>query len=82
MCVDPDGELQEAWRALAAADFPREATAAFDDVTGVDYDTVDGPLRAAMQSADPLQEAHFAIGLVERHRALYRHVAELARTAR
>jgi ABC-type Fe3+ transport system substrate-binding protein len=82
MCVDPDGELQEAWRALAAAGFPREATAAFDDVTGVDYDTVDGPLRAAMQSADPLQEAHFAIGLVERHRALYRHVAELARTAR
>jgi hypothetical protein len=82
MCVDPDGELQEAWRALAAAGFPREATAAFDDVTGVDYDTVDGPLRAALQSADPLEEARFAIRLVEQHRALYRRVTALAKARR
>jgi ABC-type Fe3+ transport system substrate-binding protein len=82
MCVDPDSELQEAWRALEASGFPREAVAAFDDITGVDYDTVDGPLRAALQSADPLEEAHFAIALVDRHRALYKRVTELAREAR
>jgi hypothetical protein len=82
MTVDPDDELQEAWRALAAAGFPREATAAFDDVTGVDYGTVDGPLRAAMQSADPLEEARFAIRLVEQHRALYERVTALAKAGR
>jgi ABC-type glycerol-3-phosphate transport system substrate-binding protein len=82
MCVDPDGELQEAWRALAAAGFPREATAAFDDVAGVDYDLVNGPLRAALQSSDPLEEARLAIGLVERHRALYRRVTALAKEHR
>jgi hypothetical protein len=82
MCVDPDAELQEAWRSLAAAGFPREATALFDDVALVDYDTVDGPLRAALQSSDPLEEARWAIRLVLHHRALYRRVTALARSGR
>jgi len=82
MCIDPDAELQEAWRALAAARFPREATALFDDVSLVDYDTVDGPLRTALQSADPLDEARWAIRLAQHQRALYRRVAALARERR
>jgi iron(III) transport system substrate-binding protein len=79
MCVDPDAELQAATRALAAAGFPPRATALFDDVSLVDYDTVNGPLRAALQSPDPLEEAAWTIRLVEHHRALYRRVAALAR---
>jgi iron(III) transport system substrate-binding protein len=79
MCVDPDAELQAAWRALRAARFPPRATAAFDDVTLVDYDTVNGPLRTALQSSDPLDEARWATRLVERHRALYRQVVALAK---
>jgi iron(III) transport system substrate-binding protein len=79
MCVDPDTELQEAYQALAAAHFPPRATALFDDVTLVDYATVRGPLRAALQSADPLDEARWSIRLVRHHRALYRKVAALAR---
>jgi ABC-type Fe3+ transport system substrate-binding protein len=79
MCADPDAELGEAWRALAAAGFPPRATALFDDLTLVDYDTVSGPLRAALQSSDPLEEARWSVRLVQHHRALYRRVAALAR---
>jgi hypothetical protein len=79
MCVDPDAELRAAYEALAAARFPPRASALFDDVTLVDYDTVDGPMRAALQAADPLEEARWTIRLVEQHRALYRRVAALAR---
>jgi iron(III) transport system substrate-binding protein len=77
-CIDPDTELHQAWRALIDAGFPPAATKAFDDVELVDYDTVAGPLRAAMQSADPLDEARWTIRLVEHHRALYRRVRALA----
>jgi ABC-type Fe3+ transport system substrate-binding protein len=82
MCLDPDAELERAWRALIAAGFPREATARFDDVSLVDYETVAGPLRAALQAADPLEEARWTARLVEHHRALYREVAALAREGR
>ncbi len=79
MCVDPDAELADAWRALTDAHFPARATALFDDVALVDYDTVNGPLRAALQAADPLEEARWTVRLFEHHRALYRQVAALAR---
>jgi iron(III) transport system substrate-binding protein len=82
MCVEPDAELHEAWAALVAAHFPPRATAAFDDVTLVDYATVSGPLRAALQSAEPLDEARWTIRLVEQHRALYARVVALAREGR
>jgi iron(III) transport system substrate-binding protein len=81
-CIDPDDELKEAWRALILARFPPRATALFDDVTLVDYDVVSGPMRAALQSADPLDEANLAIRLVEQHRAIYRRVAALAEAGR
>jgi hypothetical protein len=79
MCIDPDVELRDAYAALAAAHFPPRATALFDDVSLVDYDTVSGPLRAALQAPDPLREARFSVRLAEQHRALYRRVAALAR---
>jgi ABC-type Fe3+ transport system substrate-binding protein len=79
MCVDPDAELRDAYLALAAAHFPPRATALFDDVSLVDYDWVNGSVRAALQSGDPLQEARLSVRLVEQHRALYRRVAALAR---
>ena len=82
MCLDPDAELGRAWRALVEAGFPPRATARFDDVSLVDYDTVAGPLRAALQSADPLEEARWTVRLVEHHRALYREVTALAREGR
>jgi len=82
MCVDPYPELEEAHAALIAAHFPKEATALFDDVSAVDYATVAGPLRAALQSADPMDEARWSIGLVRGFREQYRRVTALARQGR
>jgi ABC-type Fe3+ transport system substrate-binding protein len=82
MCLDPDAELAAAWDALTKAGFPPEATARFDDVSLVDYDTTAGPLRAALQAADPLEESRWTARLVDHHRALYREVAALAREGR
>jgi ABC-type Fe3+ transport system substrate-binding protein len=82
MCVDPERELQDATAALIAAGFPPEATALFDDVSAVDYATVAGPVRAALQSADPMDEARWSIRLVEGFRDQYRRVAALALAGR
>jgi len=82
MCVEPERELQEAYDALATAGFPAEATALFDDVSAVDYATVAGPLRAALQSPDPMDEARRAIRLVSGFREQYRRVTALARAGR
>ena len=79
MCIDPADELTDAAAALAAAHFPPRATALFDDVSAVDYAAVAGPVRAALQSSDPLDAARLSAGLVTRFRAQYRRVAALAR---
>jgi len=79
MCIDPADELTAAVAALTAAHFPPRATALFDDVSAVDYATVAGPLRAALQSADPLDAARLSARLVGEFRAQYRRVAALAR---
>jgi len=82
MCVDPEQELQEAYDALVRAGHPPEAAALFDDVSAVDYATVAGPLRAALQSTDPLDEAGWSIRLVAGFREQYRRVTALARAGR
>jgi len=79
MCIDPADELTAAAAALAAAHFPPRATALFDDVSAVDYATVAGPVRAALQSPDPLDAARLSARLVAEFRAQYRRVAALAR---
>jgi len=82
MCVDTEPELQQAHDALIAAHFPPEATALFDDVSTVDYATVAGPVRTALQSPDPLDEARLAIRLITSFREQYRRVTALARAGR
>jgi hypothetical protein len=54
----------------------------FDDVSAVDYTTVAGPLRAALQSVDPMDEARWSIRLVAGFREQYRRVTALARAGR
>ena len=82
MCVDPERELQDAYDALARAGFPPQASALFDDVSAVDYATVAGPLRAALQSVDPMDEARWTIRLAREFRDQYRRVTALARAGR
>jgi iron(III) transport system substrate-binding protein len=79
MCVETEPELAEAYGALAAAGFPPKATATFEDLTLVDYATVNGPIRAALKSNDPLAEAAWSRRLVRHFRELYRRAAALAR---
>jgi len=54
----------------------------FDDVSTVDYATVAGPVRTALQSPDPLDEARLAIRLITSFREQYRRVTALARAGR
>ena len=82
MCVDAATELTDAYGALSAAGFPPEATAAFDDVSAVDHATASGPLRAALRSPDPLQEAAWARRLLHSFRDGYARAAALARQGR
>ena len=52
MCVDPEPELQEAYAALADAQLPaRRRPRCSTTSRAVDYATVAGPLRAALQAA-------------------------------
>jgi hypothetical protein len=51
-------------------------------VSAIDYATVSGPLRAALQSPDPMDEARWTIRLVSGFREQYRRVAALARAAK
>jgi len=79
MCVDPAPELREAYQALTAAGFPPRATALFDDVSAVDYETVKGPLRAALRATNALDEVTWSNRLVRQFRDQYRQVTALAR---
>jgi iron(III) transport system substrate-binding protein len=81
MCVDPGPELQAAYRALAESHFPPQATALFDDVSAVDYDIVNGPLREALRSPNAIDEVTWTNRLIRRFRDQYRAVARLARSA-
>jgi iron(III) transport system substrate-binding protein len=77
MCIDPHDELAAAWKALIAANFPPQATAAFMDVSKVDYAAASGPIRQALSS--PTDEIKLAKTLDESFSAQYRRAAELAR---
>lgn len=79
MCVEPETELADAYRALAEARFPPRATSLFDDLALVDYAAASGPIRAALNAPDPLEQAHWATRLTRHFLALYREVAALAR---
>jgi ABC-type Fe3+ transport system substrate-binding protein len=79
MCVDAEAELEEAWHALITAKFPPEATAAFGDVSAVDYAAASGTIRGALSSPDRLAQVRLAKELGDRFRANYRRAAQLAR---
>ena len=81
MCIDPHDELTAAWRALIAAHFPPEATAAFEDVSAVDYTTAGGRMRDAL-GGDKIAEVQLAKELADHFRQQYQRAAALARAGR
>lgn len=78
-CIDAHDEQSEAWKALIAANFPPEATAAFTDVSAVDYQAAMSSIRPALRGSTPLAEVELARSLGEHFRAQYRRVAQLAK---
>ena len=78
-CLDAHDELADAYRALFRAGFPPAATALFDDVRLVDYAAAMGPIRRAVSSGNPVDEAALSNRLVEATRSQYRAVAAMAR---
>lgn len=81
MCIDTHDELTAAWRALIAAGFPPEATAAFENVSAVDYPVAGGRMRDAL-GGDKIREVQLAKELADQFRAQYRRAEELARAGR
>jgi hypothetical protein len=78
-CLDPHEELATAYRDLFRAGFPPRATALFDDVGLIDYEAASGPIRSAVASGNPVDEAALANRMLKAVRAQYRQVSHLAR---
>ncbi len=81
MCIDTHDELTAAWRALIAAQFPPEATAAFEDVGAVNYAIASGRMREVL-GGDKIKEVQLAKELADHFRQQYLHAADLARAGR
>jgi len=79
MAIDPHDELTEAWEALVAAGFPPKATALFDNVDAVDYDTVKNVIQPVLSGTSKIEVSQLSRKLCDSFRAQYRQVTELAR---
>jgi ABC-type Fe3+ transport system substrate-binding protein len=78
-CIDSHAEQASAWAALIAANFPPQATAAFLDISAIDYATTKTSIRAALKGSSPLDEVRLAASLGDHFRAQYRNAEQLAK---
>jgi iron(III) transport system substrate-binding protein len=78
-CIDSHDEQAAAWQALIEANFPPQATAAFLDISAVDYETAMDTIRPALRGSTPLTEVQLAAKLGDRFRAQYRRAIDLAK---
>jgi hypothetical protein len=79
MCLDPHDEQASAWKALAAARFPREALRKFSDVSAVDYETALKKIQPVISSPNRIDEVRLAKELGGRFRAQYQEAERLAK---
>lgn len=79
MCLDSHDEQASAWKALAAAGFPREAVKKFTDVTAVDYEIAQDKIRPVLSSANRIGEVRLAKELGDKFRTQYREAERLAK---
>jgi ABC-type Fe3+ transport system substrate-binding protein len=82
MCLDPHHELVRAWRAVIEAGFPAEAMAILQDVSSIDYERTNGPIRTALRSGNPIDEVRLAKELANGFRRRYERAAEIARAVK
>jgi len=79
MCLEVHDELQEAWTALAAADFPPRASRIFFDVQFVGYTNVTHELTPKLRTDDALAIQKRRRDLRESFRKNYRLATKLAK---
>jgi len=77
--IDPHDELKSAWEALIKAGFPPQATAAFSDLSAIDYNAASGRIRDALKSANKLDAVALSRELDEHFREQYLRAESLAR---
>lgn len=78
-CLDLHKEQTEAWQALVAAKFPREAYRAFTNLDAVDYETARTTLKKAIDSKNRIEEVRLAKELSDKFRAQYKEATRLAK---
>jgi len=78
-CLDLHKEQTEAWQALVAAKFPREAYRAFTNLDAVNYETARTTLKKALDSKNRIEEVRLAKELSDKFRAQYKEAARLAK---
>ncbi|MDD5199036.1 MAG: extracellular solute-binding protein [Terrimicrobiaceae bacterium] len=78
-CIDSHDEQAAAWQALIAAGFPPAATAAFNDVSAIDYAAAKEGIRPALKGSTPLEEVQLARRLGDHFRTQYHHAEQLAK---
>jgi len=81
MCLDSHAELAAAWRAIQAAPPPARARALarLGELGEVDYERVNGAIRATLNARDKVDEVRLATELGAKFRVQYREAAEIAR---
>lgn len=82
MCIDPHVELKQAWHELIANQFPPEATAAFEQLDGVDYASVKARIAPVLKAKDPVATAALAREISEHFRQSYLKARDLARAGK
>ncbi len=78
MSLDSLPELQTAWKKMIATGTPPEAMAKLQDMSVVDYETVNGRIKTVLASRDRIAELKLAQELGEHFRRQYAEAAALA----
>ncbi len=78
-CIDSHDEQSAAWKALIAANFPPQATAAFLDTSKIGFLAARDTIRPALRGSTPLAEVQLARELGDHFRIQYRRAEQLAK---
>lgn len=79
MCIDAHEEMKDAWEALIAAEFPKEASEKFFDVSPVGYQEALTKVRATMKSDDNVAVMRMTNELGKHFRENYEKAERLAK---
>ncbi|MEZ5277264.1 MAG: extracellular solute-binding protein [Opitutaceae bacterium] len=82
VCLDTHHEMIRAWKAILDNGRPPGAVAIFTDLSEVDYETTNSSIKAALRSADPLEEIRLAKRLSNHFRDQYKRAEAAAINSR